>query len=1109
MAVTRLPHRFSNFLTHDEKKRRLAIFVGFFLIVASLVATAFLTYWSTRRDFTSFTLSQRQAVAYFAATALKEKLDRMVDITVSLASRVRFRELVGANHWAEAISILREVPKDFPFIDRIYITDVQGNVVAVTPAAPDHKGRNVNNRDWYQTVNKNWQPYVSRVYQRTTGEKNMVVAVAAPITSADGKRAGILVANVDVGFLLGWTQGIAIGPNGRVLIVDQKGGVAADPHITSGGEILDYSKVPVVEKVLRGERGIEVVSDPMGNERHAVAYEPVPAYGWGAIVQQPEANAFALRDQGLSKLLVAYLIAAGVTGCVGYLLWRFVSQRRHAEARFRSLIDSAPDAMVMAEKSGIITFVNTQAERLFGYKREEMVGQRVEMLLPERYGQIHVVHREHYFNDPHVRPMGGGLDLYARRKDGSEFPVEISLSPLETDEGMVVTTSIRDITERKQAEILIRDGRIFAESVVDTVRHPLLVLDRDLRVKSANRSFYRAFKTTPQETENKIFYELAYGVWNEPRLRTLLEQIFSHDTPLVDFNVDRDIPGVGRRIVRLNARRLRRNGTDSAMVLLAIEDITTQARYEEELHRKTEELAAQNRLVHEANRLKSEFLANMSHELRTPLNAIIGFAQLMHDGRVGPVSTDHKEYLGDILASGRHLLHLINDILDLAKIEAGRLEIKPEAVSLSRIVFEVKQILHALTTQKQLDVETEISPAVENVFIDPAKLKQVLYNYLANATKFTPERGRIVIRALPEGSDRFRLEVEDNGVGMKADQIHKLFVEFQQLDGGTSKRYPGTGLGLALTKKLVEAQGGEVGVQSIHGRGSLFYAVLPRITLFHTAAEGNGQVTTPSIKDRPTVLVIEDNEKDLQWLARILLQAGYVPETARSGREALAKAQTTPYHAILLDLILPDMVGWDVLHSIRTLGPNQETPVIVVTVVPESEVAKAFPVEDYLTKPISPDTLMNAIEQARVRGGARDSNRKILVVDDDSTTLKVASAALKASGYQVSCHSNSRHGLEAAVNDEFAAVVLDLLMPGMDGFDFLDRLRELPTYQRVPVIVWTNKDITAADRLRLESSAQSVALKGRHGIEAILNELKRHVPMDSETETTRGGYYGG
>jgi two-component system sensor histidine kinase/response regulator len=247
----------------------------------------------------------------------------------------------------------------------------------------------------------------------------------------------------------------------------------------------------------------------------------------------------------------------------------------------------------------------------------------------------------------------------------------------------------------------------------------------------------------------------------------------------------------------------------------------------EQLDQKIVELEAQNRRVQDVNRLKSEFLANMSHELRTPLNAIIGFAQLMHDGKVGAVSAQHQEYLGDILGSARHLLQLINDVLDLSKVEAGKLEFNPEPVNLKRIISEVRQVLQALSANKRLTIEIEVSAVVEQLVIDPAKLKQVLYNYLSNAIKFTPEEGQITVRAIQEDSENFRLEVEDTGIGIPPDEFGKLFVEFQQLESGTTKKHQGTGLGLALTRKIVEAQGGRVGVESVQGRGSVFYAVLP------------------------------------------------------------------------------------------------------------------------------------------------------------------------------------------------------------------------------------------------------------------------------------------
>jgi signal transduction histidine kinase len=257
---------------------------------------------------------------------------------------------------------------------------------------------------------------------------------------------------------------------------------------------------------------------------------------------------------------------------------------------------------------------------------------------------------------------------------------------------------------------------------------------------------------------------------------------------------------------------------EGVFVIAAVRDVSERRRVLEE----------ENRRMLEANRLKSEFLANMSHELRTPLNAIIGFSELMVHEKVGPVSADHKEYLGDILSSARHLLQLINDVLDLTKVEAGKMQFRPEKVDLNRSITEVKEILRGIAGPKKLDLRAEVDPSLGMVVLDHGKLKQVLYNFLSNSIKFTPEGGKVTVRALPEGPDHFRLEVEDTGIGIQEKDMHKLFIEFQQLDQGVSKKYAGTGLGLALTKRLVESQGGTVTVKSVYGKGSLFTATLPR-----------------------------------------------------------------------------------------------------------------------------------------------------------------------------------------------------------------------------------------------------------------------------------------
>jgi protein-histidine pros-kinase len=363
------------------------------------------------------------------------------------------------------------------------------------------------------------------------------------------------------------------------------------------------------------------------------------------------------------------------------------------QERFRGLFEFLPDAIVGVDGLGRIVLVNAQTERLFGYARDELLGQPLEVLVPERLRGAHAVHRASYFEEPRVRPMGPGLALCGRRRDGSEFPVEISLSPIEGEDGVVALSAIRDTTERKKLE--------------------------DIREE-------------------------------------------------------------------------------------------------------------QNRRLEEASRLKSEFLANMSHELRTPLNGIIGFAQLMHDGKVGPVSAEHHEYLGDILASARHLLQIINDVLDLAKLESGKIELRQDLVEMDRVIREARDILRTVAAKKRLDVRVEIAATAGRLVADAAKVKQVLYNYLSNALKFTPENGRVTIRVAPAEPRHVRIEVEDTGIGIKPEDRDKLFVEFQQVDTSAGKKYPGTGLGLALTQRLVEAMGGQVGVSSEPGVGSTFYAVLPR-----------------------------------------------------------------------------------------------------------------------------------------------------------------------------------------------------------------------------------------------------------------------------------------
>ncbi len=358
-----------------------------------------------------------------------------------------------------------------------------------------------------------------------------------------------------------------------------------------------------------------------------------------------------------------------------------ITERKRIEQRFRLVVESAPNAMVLINKEGVITLVNSQTEKLFGYTREELIDQKVEILIPERFKRNHPGFRNMFFTTPKARSMGAGRDLFAARKDGSEFPVEIGLNPIEAEEGSMVLAAIIDITERK---------------------------------------------------------------------------------------------------------------------------------------------------MQEANRLKSEFLANMSHELRTPMNAIMGFSELMIDKKVGDLNPKQLEYLKDIHASGSHLLQLINDVLDLAKIESGKMELIIESFQIIDAIKEVISVLSPIADKKRISISLNLSTEINNVSIDKSKFRQILYNLISNAIKFNRPGGSIKVETEPGENNSFVVKVIDTGIGISTDDLKKLFIPFVQLDSSTTRKHEGSGLGLALTKNIVELHEGKVNVESSID-GSIFSVLLPLI----------------------------------------------------------------------------------------------------------------------------------------------------------------------------------------------------------------------------------------------------------------------------------------
>jgi signal transduction histidine kinase/CheY-like chemotaxis protein len=537
--------------------------------------------------------------------------------------------------------------------------------------------------------------------------------------------------------------------------------------------------------------------------------------------------------------------------------------------------------------------------------------------------------------------------------------------------------------------------------------------------------------------------------------------------------------------------------TFAAQSVLAIQN----ARLFSEIEVKSRQLAAARDAADEANRTKSSFLANMSHELRTPLNAIIGLTDMMVGNATRFGTEKALEPLRRVHRAGTHLLGLINQVLDLSKIEAGKLELNLESVSIPPLVEEVIGTARPLAEQNKNRLSVECPSDLPPIEADAMRVRQILLNLLSNACKFTKD-GSIILRVLQvvhQGHDCIAFAVADSGIGMTPEQLGRLFEEFSQGDVTTARQYGGTGLGLAITRRLCQMMGGDVSVTSEVGKGTTFAVRLP-VAAAVVVARDQPSETVTDVPSGDCVLVIDDDATARELIADYLRQAGFAVISAAGGREGLKRAKDHHPIAITLDVMMPDIDGWTVLAALRGDPQLADIPVVMATIVDERRQGMTLGAVGYLTKPIDRDKLVEIIR----RYGAPSGPTRVLVVEDDATQRERVRSWLEPPQWLVTEAENGRAALERLKDTVPDVIILDLMMPEMDGFQLVAALQQHPQWRRIPVVVVTALDLSAEDRARLNSGVETVLLKESFRPTDLIDGLRRLVAKTGHLELTVG-----